>query len=54
MMGVSDWKQIKNVDAALQKIRDTEDFWINLKLPPNADKLLGIIKKIKGEYNEDC
>ena len=51
MMGVSDWKQIKNVDAALQKIRDTEDFWINLKPTPNADKLLGIIKKIKGEYN---
>ena len=43
--------RIKNVDAALQKIRDTEDFWINLKPTPNADKLLGIIKKIKGEYN---
>jgi 5'(3')-deoxyribonucleotidase len=51
MMGVKDWKQIKNVDAALQKIRDTEDFWLKLKPTPNADKLLGIIKDIKGEYN---
>ena len=29
-MGVDDWRQIKDVDAALQKIRDTKDFWINL------------------------
>ena len=51
MMGVSDWKQIKNVDQALQKIRDTDDFWLKLKPTANADKLLGIIKNIKGEYN---
>ena len=51
MMGVSDWKQIKNVDQALQKIRDTDDFWLKLKPTANADKLLSIIKDIKGEYN---
>ena len=33
-----------------QKIRDTEDFWIKLPKAPNADKLLGIIKDIKGDY----
>jgi len=51
MMGVSDWKQIKNVDQALQKIRDKDDFWLSLKPTKNAGKLLSIIKKIKGEYN---
>jgi 5'(3')-deoxyribonucleotidase len=51
MMGVSDWKQIKNVDQALQKIRDKDDFWLSLKPTKNAGKLLAIIKKIKGEYN---
>jgi len=51
MMGVSDWKQIKNIDQALQKIRDTDDFWLKLKPTANADKLLSIIKDIKGEYN---
>ena len=51
MMGVSDWKEIKDVDAALQKIRDTKDFWINLKPTSNADNLLSVIKDIKGEYS---
>ena len=51
MQGVKDWKQIKNVGKALQDIRDTEDFWLNLKPTPNADKLLGLVKEIRGEYN---
>ena len=51
MMGVDDWRQIKDVDVALQKIRDTKDFWINLKPTANADNLLSVIKEIKGEYN---
>ena len=51
MMGVDNWKQIKNVDTALQKIRDKDDFWLTLKPTKNAGKLLAIIKKIKGEYN---
>ena len=50
MMGVDDWRQIKDVDAALQKIRDTKDFWINLKPTANADNT-SVIKEIKGEYN---
>jgi len=51
MQGVKDWKQIKNVGKALQDIRDTEDFWLKLKPTPNADKLLGLVKEIRGEYN---
>ena len=31
LMKVKKWFQIKNVEKGLQKIRDTEDFWINLK-----------------------
>jgi 5'(3')-deoxyribonucleotidase len=51
MQGVKDWKQIKNVGKALQDIRDTEDFWLKLKPTPNADKLHGLVKEIRGEYN---
>ena len=51
LMKVKKWFQIKNVEKGLQKIRDTEDFWINLKPTKNADRLLSIIKDIKGEYN---
>jgi|TARA_B100001996_G_scaffold90783_2_gene67502 hypothetical protein len=50
MMGVDSWRDIKDIDAALQKIRDTKDFWIDLKPTPNANNLLGIIKEIKGKY----
>ena len=48
---VKKWFQIKDVEAGLQKVRDTEDFWLNLKPTKNANKLLSIIKDIKGEYN---
>jgi len=46
-----DWRQIDDIEPALQKIRDTDDFW--LKIPPtkNANNLLSIIKQIKGSYN---
>ena len=51
MIGVKNWKDVKDVDGALDKIRDTKDFWINLPLTPNASKLLNSIKKVKGNYN---
>ena len=51
MVGVKQWKDIKNVDGALDMIRDKKDFWINLPLAPNASKLLNSIKKVKGNYN---
>uniref|UniRef100_UPI0035141D53 hypothetical protein n=1 Tax=Winogradskyella sp. TaxID=1883156 RepID=UPI0035141D53 len=51
MMGVNHWKDIKNIDQALQKIKDTNDFWINLPMTPNGKTLLNAIKKFKGKYN---
>lgn len=51
MMGVKHWKDIKNIDQALQKIKDTDDFWINLPMTPNGKTLLNAIKKFKGKYN---
>ena len=51
MMGVSHWKQIKDIEPALQKIRDTKDFWINLPMTSNATNLLNAIKQFKGKYN---
>lgn len=50
LLGVNDWKEIKDVPAALQKIRDTKDFWIDLKPTSNSQNLLNIIKDLKGEY----
>ena len=50
LLGVDDWKEIKDVPAALQKIRDTKDFWIDLKPTSNSQNLLNIIKDLKGEY----
>ena len=51
MMGVEHWKQIKDIEPALQKIRDTKDFWINLPMTSNATNLLNAIKQFKGKYN---
>ena len=51
MMGVSHWKEIKNIEAGLAKIRDQKDFWINLPMTRNAKRLLSAIKKHKGKYN---
>ena len=45
-----DWRKVKDIEPALQKIRDTDDFWLDLPLLPQAKNLLGIIKKVKGSY----
>src|SRR6056300_977332 len=47
-----DWREIgkDELDPALKKIRDEEDFWLNIPLTANAKKLLGIIKQVKGNY----
>ena len=47
-----DWREIgkDELEPALKKIRDEEDFWLNIPLTSNAKKLLGIIKQVKGNY----
>ena len=45
-----DWRTIKDIGPALQKIRDTEDFWLNLPMTSNAKNLLNLIKNVKGNY----
>jgi 5'(3')-deoxyribonucleotidase len=50
LMGVDSFRDIKDVEAGLQKIKDTENFWLKLPLTDNAKGLLGLIKKVKGEY----
>lgn len=50
LMGKDHWTKIDDVMPALQKIRDTENFWLDLPLTSNAQNLLGLIKDIKGEY----
>ncbi len=46
-----DWREIKDIDDALQKIRDKDGFWLNIPLTSNALNLLGMIKELKGKYN---
>jgi len=53
LMGVQNWWNIKdehNIDDALQKIRDTDNFWLDLPLTSNATNLLNLIKDVKGSY----
>ena len=50
LMNKTSWTDIKDINPALQKIRDTDDFWLNLPLTSNAKNLLSIVKKVKGSY----
>jgi 5'(3')-deoxyribonucleotidase len=53
LMQVDHYSKIDDLDinVALQKIRDTDQFWLDLPLLPQAKQLLAVIKQIKGEYN---
>jgi 5'(3')-deoxyribonucleotidase len=51
LMGVNNWKDIKDVDSALTKIKEQPNFWVNLPLTSNALQLLSAIKAYKGRYN---
>ena len=54
LMNVDHWTNIDTeheLPAALQKIRDTDEFWLRLPILPQAKELLTLIKNIKGEYN---
>ena len=50
LMGEKSFRDIKDIDKGLQAIRDTDDFWLNLKPTPNAGKLLALVRKLKGSY----
>jgi 5'(3')-deoxyribonucleotidase len=53
LMNVDDWREINkkyNIDDALDRIRQTDDFWIKLPLTSNAKQLLNLIKQVKGSY----
>jgi LysM repeat protein/5'(3')-deoxyribonucleotidase len=45
------WRNVTDIEPELQKIRDTEDFWLDLPMLPKAKNLLGMIKDLKGSYN---
>jgi 5'(3')-deoxyribonucleotidase len=47
----SNWRNVKKIEPALQKIRDKDDFWLTLPLLPQAKNLLNIIKNVKGSYS---
>ena len=46
-----DWRNIDDIDDALQRIRDKDDFWLKIPKTANALNLLSLIKKLKGKYN---
>ena len=46
-----DWRNISDIDDALQRIRDKDDFWLKIPKTENAMNLLGLIKQLKGKYN---
>ena len=53
LMGKKNWRDIgpENISAALEKIKQTENFWLDLPLTSNAKNLINLVKQIKGEYN---
>jgi len=51
LMGKSNYRDIKDIQAGLQKIKDTDDFWLRLPLTKNAYNLLSLIAQVKGEYS---
>ena len=53
LMGKDNWRDIgiEQIPAALEKIRQTENFWLDLPLTSNAKSLLSLIKDVKGSYN---
>ena len=53
LMGKDNWRDIgiEQIPAALEKIRQTENFWLDLPLTSNAKALLSLIKDVKGSYN---
>lgn len=50
LSGVNHYKDIADVEAKLQLIRDHPTFWIDLPPLSNAGKLIGAIKKFAGSY----
>jgi len=53
LMNVDDWRDINkqhSIDDALEKIKQTDDFWMNLPLTSNAKALLNLIKQVRGSY----
>ena len=47
---VDNWKDIEDPEAAIKKIRNIDDFWLDLPVLPQAKELLMLIKKVKGKY----
>ena len=53
LMGKKNWRDIgsENISKALDKIKQTENFWLDLPLTSNAKNLINLVKQVKGEYN---
>jgi 5'(3')-deoxyribonucleotidase len=51
LVGVSNWRQIRKIEPALEKIRQTENFWVNLPMLPEAKTLINFIKDNIGSYS---
>ena len=47
----SDINKQHDINDALQKIRDTDDFWLKLPILPEAKNLFNLIKQVRGEYS---
>ena len=50
MSGVNHYKDINNVEAKLQLIREHPSFWVDLPPLPNAFKLIQTVRQLYGEY----
>ncbi len=50
LVGVKNWRDIKNVEKSFDLIKQQKNWWANLPTLPSAKAILGKIKEVKGQY----
>ena len=50
LVGVKNWRDIKNVEKSFDLIKKQKNWWANLPTLPSAKAILGKIKEVKGQY----
>jgi len=50
LVGVKNWRDIKNVEKSFELIKKQKDWWANLPTLPSAKTILAKIQEVKGQY----
>ena len=50
LVGVKNWRDIKNVEKSFELIKQQKNWWANLPTLPSAKAILAKIQEVKGQY----